>query len=318
MVQTGSDRERADGRLFPLDGSGALPMKSSAWCLGIIAWSLFPAPDAGADDGASRALILVGLPGDPAHDALFRDTAKRWKAWLVGPLGFAPENVRLLSGRASEQGIGDAPATRESIASEVESLRKKTLPGDRVWVLVLGHANLDDGHGFLHLPGPDLRDDEFAALFHGMVAREQVFWMTTPASGAFLGPLSRSGRIVVAATERSGEVNETEFPHALAEVAARPLARLDLDKDGKVSIREVFLATVEAVETRFQADKRAPTEHAQLDDDGDGVGTELQSDPKTPKPDGALASKTFLPIVAPKIPPKPPSRSENGTVPPRR
>ncbi len=300
-------------------------MKPSACYLGIIAWTLLLASKAGADDGpkpgSSRALIVVGLPGDSAHEALFRETAGRWKDWLVGPLGFPSGDVRLLSGLPDALGSGDAPATRESIAGEVESLRKKTSPGDRVWVFVLGHANLDDGHAFLHLPGPDLREDEFAAMFRGLVAKEQVFWMTNPASGAFLGPLSAKGRIVVAATERSGEVNETEFPHALAEVASRPVARLDLDKDGKVSIGEVFLATVEAVEARFQADQRAPTEHAQLDDDGDGVGTELQSERKTPKADGSLASKTFLPIVEPQGPPKPPSRSEHGTdrvVPPPR
>jgi hypothetical protein len=292
-------------------------MKSSAWCLGIIAWTLLLASKARADDGtlagSNRALIVVGLPGDSDHQALFGETAHRWKNWLVGPLGFPSGNVRTLSGRPDALGFGDAPATRESIAKEVESFRKQTLPGDRVWVFVLGHANFDDGHAFLHLPGPDLRDDEFAALFKGLVAKEQVFWITNPASGAFLAPLSSKGRIVVAATERSGEANETEFPHALAEVAIGPLARLDLDKDGKVSIHELFLATVEAVEARFKADRRAPTEHAQLDDDGDGVGTELQFDPKTPKADGALASKTYLPTVAPRTNPKPPSRSEHGT-----
>lgn len=300
-------------------------MKPSAWFLGIVAWSVLLAPAAGADDGATpgsnRALIVVGLPGDGAHEALFRETAGRWKAWLVGPLGFAPKGVRILSGTAKEPGIGDAPATRESIAREVEALRKEATPDDRVWVFVLGHANLDDGHAFLHLPGPDLRDDEFAALFRGLAAKEQVFWMTNPASGAFLAPLSKPGRIVVAATERSGESNETEFPHALAEVAARPTDRLDLDKDGKISIREIFLATVEAVEARFAADMRAPTEHAQLDDDGDGVGTELQSGKKAPRADGSLASKTFLPVVPPGTSPKPPTRSDHGTdraVPPPR
>jgi hypothetical protein len=300
-------------------------MRSPAWSLGIIAWTLLLASKAGADDGptpgTNRALLVVGLPGDSAHEALFRDAARRWKDCLVGPLGFPPGEVRTLSGLSDAAGIGGASATRESIAREVESLIKKTAPGDRVWVFVLGHANLDDGHAFLHLPGPDLREDEFAALFRGLVAKEQVFWLTTPASLAFLPPLSTGGRIVVAATERSGESNETEFPHALAEVLARPTARLDLDKDGKVSIREVFLATVEAVEARFRANERAPTEHAQLDDDGDGVGTELQSDPKVPRPDGALASKTFVPIVPPKGATKPPSRSEHGTdrvVPPPR
>jgi hypothetical protein len=305
---------------------GSPPMKPSAWCLGTIVSLLLVAPCTGDDvakQGTSRALIVVGLPGDPAHEALWRSTASRWKDWLVNSLGFAPGEVRVLSGPSggSSGGWGDAPATRESIEREVEAFGKKATADDRAWVFVLGHANLDDGHAFLHLPGPDLRDDDFATLFRGLAAKEQVFWMTNPASGAFLAPLSAAGRIVFAATEPSGEVNETEFPHALAEVAGWPREGLDIDKNEKVSVFELFLATVAMVERRFKADKRAPTEHAQIDDDGDGIGSEQGGDLKSAKPDGALAGKTFLPIGPAKTPTTKPARSEHGTdrvVPPPR
>ena len=300
-------------------------MKLSALVLASLA-SILPADSSaggldGPSAGSSRALVIVGLPGDAEHDALFRATALRWKEWLIGPLGFPPSEVRILSPSSPPSGFGDAPSTRESIRREVEGLRQKSSPDDRLWVFVLGHANLEDGHAYLHLPGPDLDEVEFAALFRGLPGREQVFWMTTAGSGAFLAPLSSPGRIVVAATERVGESNETEFPHALAEVSRRPLARLDADKDGKVSVREVFVATSEAVEARFAADKRAPTEHAQLDDNGDGVGTEPKPLEKPTNPDGSLASKTHLRMQVPVETSKPPARRENGTdrsVPPAR
>jgi hypothetical protein len=269
----------------------------------------------------SRALIIVGLPGDSEHEALFKATAQAWKDWLTGPLGFPPDQVRVLSGPMAKDGSGRASSSRESIEREAESLRRRTGPDDRVWVFVLGHANLDDGHAFLHLPGPDLRDDQFAALFKGLTAREQVFWMTTAASGAFLPGLSSPGRIVVAATERSGESNETEFPHALADVIRKPPGLLDLDKDGKISIQELFGSTVDAVEARFASDTRAPTEHAQLDDNGDGVGTEVKPPEKPANPDGALASKTIVLKVESTSPKNPPARSEHGpnrVVPPSR
>ena len=290
-------------------------MKSSAVFLMILAWSSPPAGLArgldGAGAGSSRALIVIGLPGDVEHDFLFRSTASRWKEWLTGPLGFPAADVRVLSGASAGPGSGDAPATRESIGREVASLRERTRPGDRIWVFVLGHANLADGHAFLHLPGPDLRDDDFAALFRGLPGWEQVFWMTTAGSGCFLNSLSAPGRIVMAAAERTGETNETEFPHVLADVSRWSAARLDSDKDGKVSIREVFFATVEGVEARFAADKRAPTEHAQLDDNGDGVGTEPKPSEKPTNPDGSVASRTFLPIKTPTT--TPPARSEHGS-----
>jgi hypothetical protein len=249
---------------------------------------------------SGRALIVVGLPGDDEHEALFHRTARRWRDWLTGPLRFPADGVRILFGKSPKDDLGSGPATREAIKEEVEALKKALRPDDRLWVFVLGHANEDEGHAFLHLPGPDLRDDEFAALFRGLGCREQVFWLTTAASGWFVPPLAAKGRIVVAATERDKEFNETEFPHALADVSALPSARLDVDGDGRVSVWELFVRAVEAVQARFAEDKRAPTEHAQLDDDGDGLGVEAP-DPSAAKPDapkandGALAKKTFLP-----------------------
>ena len=64
-------------------------------------------------------------------------------------------------------------------------------------------------------------------------------WLTTAASGRFAPALSAPGRIVVAATEPDGETNETEFPLALAEVSLLPVEKLDLDRDGRVSVREI-------------------------------------------------------------------------------
>jgi hypothetical protein len=238
-------------------------------------------------------LIVVGLPGDSEHEALFRSTALRWRDWLTGPLGFAPGEVRVLWGAKAGSDFGDAPATRESVAKEAAGLVAKSKPEDRAWVFVLGHANLDDGgHAFLHLPGPDFRDDEFGALFRGLAAKEEVFWMTNAASGAFLPALSKPGRVVIAATSASGEANETEFPHALADVVdkADP-KKVDANGDGKISLQELFDSIVNEVNVRFAADNRAPSEHARLDDDGDGSGTESKSAEKAKNPDGAVASK---------------------------
>ncbi len=282
-------------------------------CLGVLVWSLTLAsvvmgqedPMGSTLPGVSRALIIVGLPGDPEHDALFRSTTQRWRDWLTSSLGFAPGEVRVLSGQAPDHGSSDAPSTRDSLRVEIAAIRKVLKPEDRLWVFVLGHANIEENHAFLHLPGPDLRDDEFAALFRGISCREQVFWMTMAGSGSFLPGLSAPGRVVVAATEATGEVNETEFPHALVDVARKPSGILDMNKDGQVSVQEVFLATVDSVESRFASDKRLPTEHARLDDNGDGVGTEPKDQHPPPNPDGALASRTFLPT--------PPIRSENGS-----
>ena len=250
------------------------------------------------------ALIVVGLPGDDDHATQFKDTALAWRKWLTGPLQFPAGGVRILFGDQGEPSLDAGPASRQAIAEEVATIQRTLAPDGRLWVFFLGHANVRGQHSFLHLPGPDLRDDELGALFKTLKCQEQVFWVTTPASGWFLAGLSTPGRIVITATTRDLEFNETEFPRALAEVSGKIASELDQNGDGKISVWEIFGRTSEAVDARFKADNRAPTEHALLDDNGDKVGTE-RPDParqdfpkeksvKRESQDGELAKKTFL------------------------
>jgi hypothetical protein len=264
-----------------------------------------PAKDA-APELRGQALILMGLPGDEEHEKLFADTARQWREWLIGPVGFKAADVRVLSGGAAKNDVLQGPANRETIEKEAARLRQTLRSGDRLWVFFLGHANFDGDHAWFHLPGPDLREDEIGKLFAGLPCREQVFWLTTAESGRFVKSLSAKGRIVIAATRAGGEDNETEFPQALSAVVARPLEALDVNKDGKLSVLELYYRVMAEVKARYAADKRLSTEHAQLDDNGDGVGAErpLVVEPGKqigPNDDGILSLGTILPY-----PSKPP------------
>jgi hypothetical protein len=293
---------------------------------------LLPSPPTSGDDSPpakqaapqlrGQALILMGLPGDEEHEKLFADTARQWRDWLTGPLGFRPADVRVLSGGAARGGVAQGPATRETIEKEAARLRRSLRAGDRLWVFFLGHANYDGEHAWFHLPGPDLREDEIGKLFAGLPCREQVFWLTTAESGRFVKSLSAKGRIVIAATRANSEDNETEFPQALSAVVARPLEDLDVNKDGKLSLLELYYRIMAEVRARYTADKRLSTEHSQLDDNGDGAGTERPLVPEPgkkigPADDGILSLTTILPYPTP--PPKEKSREQpQQNVPPRQ
>jgi hypothetical protein len=244
---------------------------------------------------------VAGIPGDTEHEALFAAVVKDWKDWLTNSLGFARSEVRILFGKDGRPGLAKGPATRETIEREVASLQKVLKPEDRLWVFFLGHGNYDGEHAYFHLAGRDLPAEEMGKRFAKLQCKEQAFWLTMSASGWMLRSLSAKGRIVISATLADEEYNEAEFPYALATVAKRPAAELDTNKDGKVSLLELYRHTVTEVNARFARDKRAPTAHAQLDDNGDGVGTE-QPSPEQPKgdkkpvPDGALAAVTYLPL----------------------
>jgi hypothetical protein len=286
---------------LPLVGLAILLSLAPAWGDGVP-----PASKEAAPELKGQALILVGLPGDEEHEKLFAATVKQWRDWLTGPLGFNPADVRVLSSGAGQRGDSNGAATRAAIEKEAARLKQSLRPTDRLWVFFLGHANYDGEHAWFHIPGPDLREDEVGKLFAGLQCREQVFWMTTAESGRFVKDLSAKGRIVIAATRAGGEDNETEFFQALSTVVQRPLEALDVNKDGKLSVLELYYRILAEVQIRYATDKRVPTEHAQLDDNGDGVGTErpLVAEPGKkigPGNDGVLSLNTILPY--PNLPP---------------
>jgi hypothetical protein len=232
--------------------------------------------------GTRRALILCGLPGDDDHRKLYAETVEKLFKALTERYGFAAREVWVRFGVEKQNGDGPALASsrglsnREGIETDVAELRRRLGPDDTLWVIVLGHAHLDGRRSHLNIPGPDLDDRAFGKLFEGLKAGEQVFMITTSASGFFLKPLSAPGRIVITATEADQEVNETLFPLALADVLASPPEGIDRDKDGSISVFELYLAVVTDVLNRYLTDENLPTEHALIDDNGDGHGSEPQ------------------------------------------
>ncbi len=261
-------------------------------------------------------MIVCGLPGDDEHRKLFAETVEKLHKAMTGRYGFAGSEVLVRFGVETQPGDGPALSAsrglsnREGIAADVEEMRKRLAPDDTLWVIVIGHGHYDGRHSYWNIPGLDLDGRAFAKLFEGLKAREQVFLITTAASGFFLKPMAAPGRIVITATEADQEVNETLFPLGLAEVLTKAPEGIDRDKDGKVSVFELYLAVVANVMQRYLDDELLSTEHAKLDDNGDGHGSELQesylppelggragqkAEPKIgPKDDGALASKTYI------------------------
>jgi hypothetical protein len=236
--------------------------------------------------GVRHALLVCGLAGDAAHRTLFAGTVETLFTGLKAHHGFATEKVTVLWSDAKAKDAGPAvlgsrgAATRETLAEAAAALAKAVQPEDALWVFVLGHAHYDGKNCWLNLPGPDMNQTEFANLFAGLQCTEQVFFMTTAASGFFVRPLFKPGRVVIGATEADREVNETIFPHKLAAVLAQaqPLPESDMDGDGRMSLLDVYLKATRETAQEYANEMLLATEHAQLDDNGDGRGTELQAD----------------------------------------
>jgi hypothetical protein len=253
-------------------------------------------PRAPAFGGTKRALILCGHPGDKAHRKPFAESVEKIRDALIERYQFAANDIHVQFGGPVADGEGPVlsgvggQSSREEIEAEAAELRKVLRPDDALWVIVIGHSHYDGKHSWFNIPGPDINQQEFGKLFAGLECREQVFFITIPASGYYIKPLAAKGRVVISATEADLEVNETLFPLALAEVLATPPepADLDVDHDGNLTLFDLYIAIAKNVAERYVSDEALPTEHSLIDDNGDGRGTEVQIDYLTEKQGGRL------------------------------
>lgn len=235
--------------------------------------------------GTKRAILLCGLSGDAAHHKLYSETVTKLHEGLTKRLGFVDADVQVYFGDESQESDSDliksaSRATREELEKSVTALRAKLQPDDALWVIVVGHSHYDGKHSWLNLPGPDIQQHEFARLFQGLSAAQQVFVLTAPTSGFYIKPLSAKGRVVISATEVDWETNETEFPHELARVLSSPpeSKEFDIDQDGAITLFDVYVTVARNLAQSYVEREFLATEHPLLDDNGDGRGTEVQLD----------------------------------------
>lgn len=214
-----------------------------------------------ASGDAATVLVVVGAPGTPEYGARFATWVDRWKQ-ASGKAG--ARFVALGTGPAPASAAGDRESVQAAISREARGG-----PGE-LWLVLVGHGTFDGRTPRFNLRGPDFTADELAAWL-APAKRPVVVIDATAASGPFLKPLSSADRVIVTATRSGREQNVTRLGGYLAEAIADPAA--DLDKDGQTSLLEAFLTASRRVESSFTEAGLLATEHALLDDNGDGLGT---------------------------------------------
>jgi hypothetical protein len=207
----------------------------------------------------THVLVITGVPGDDEH-------AQKFQKWATAFIDAAkkkeaiPEaNITFLSGQK---------AVKAGVEKAFADLASRAKAPDEVFVLLIGHGSFDGQTAAFNLPGPDLTASDYAKLLAKIAAERIVFVDTTSSSGAFLPALAGPGRIIVTATKTGGERNETDFPEYF--VAAFNDDAADRDRNGHVSIAEAFEYAKTKVVQAFQQKGLLLTEHAMLEDSGDG------------------------------------------------
>jgi hypothetical protein len=217
------------------------------------------APPALADPTAAAPdlLLVVGAAGSPEYGARFREAAARWQRTA----GRARASVRIIGQD------GGGPSDRQRLQAAIGQL---TAGPSALWLVFIGHGTYDGRTARFNLRGPDVSAPDLAAWLKP-VSRPLVFVNAASASAPFLRAITGPGRVVVTATKTGGEVSAPRFGGAFAEAIGD--TRADLDRDGGVSVLEAFLHASKRVEATFAEEGLLASEHALLEDNGDGLGT---------------------------------------------
>jgi hypothetical protein len=231
-------------------------------------------------------LVISGIGGESYYSSLFQ----RWSADMAqvatAHAGVEPEQVIRLSEDPQQTPV---LSTKANILDAIADLSETTRPGDVVVVMLVGHGTARERKALFNIPGPDLSADELAEALEPLSNRTLAVVNTTPASASYVEALSAPGRIVITATAAKAENQHTRFGGQFVTAFAKAAA--DSNKDGSVSFLEAFNHARRETERAYEREGRLLTEHAQLDDNGDGIGTRV---PERDSADGALAATVHL------------------------
>ena len=215
------------------------------------------APDASTD--RATVVIVVGAAGESEFGSNFVRQAGLWEK-----AGKAADCRTITLGLGDAGRTNDCEQLRQTLEAEPKAGRGE------LWLVLIGHGTFDGKEAKFNLRGPDLPATNLA-LWLKPIQRPLAVINTASSSAPFLNQLSATNRVIITATRSGNEQNYTRFGQFLSESIADPHA--DLDKDGQVSLLEGFLMASRRVAEFYKLEGRIVTEHALLDDNGDGLGS---------------------------------------------
>ena len=211
------------------------------------------------DQPAAIPIVLVmGAGGTPEYEQQFAEWVDRW---LVV--------AERCEATVTQVGRGESESNdRDRLKSTIEQLELESpVP---VWIVLIGHGTYANTVAKFNLRGPDVSAAQLADWLKPL-KRTVVVVDCASSSGPFINRLSGPNRVIVTATKSGIEQNFSRFGKYFAEAVGS--AESDLDHDDEVSVHEAFLKASAGVRQFYDAEARISTEHALIDDNGDGKGT---------------------------------------------
>jgi hypothetical protein len=211
-------------------------------------------------------VVVLGAPGDDEYATAFHNWAEAWRlAANEASADFTLIGEPRAEADDDSDAADDRTRLRQLLAQRAEQTDEATF-----WLILIGHGSYDGTTAKFNLRGPDVSAKELAEWLEP-IKTPLALINCASASAPFINAAVAPGRVVIAATKSGYELNFARFGKYLAEAIADP--RADLDKDDQVSLLEAYLTACRGVTEFYDGEQRLATEHALLDDNGDGLGT---------------------------------------------
>jgi hypothetical protein len=210
-------------------------------------------------DDRPTVIVVAGAPGETDFATVFDGEIKTWTSVCTQA---GAKQITLGSDTPG------APPDHDRLQQALDA-EPKDGP-EELWIVLVGHGTFDGKEAKFNLRGPDVSATELA-LWLKPFKRPVAVIDTSSASAPFLTKLAGPNRVVVTSTRSGFEQNYARFGRFFAEAIADP--KSDLDKDGEVSLLEAFLSAARRTTEFYKTEGRLATEHALVDDNGDGLGT---------------------------------------------
>ncbi len=223
-------------------------------------------------------MIINGAGGEPEYAKQFEQWTTQLNSVLSERYGFDTKQIKVLN---------ETRATAEEVKNTFNALKSQLDANNILFVFLIGHGSYDGKESKFNLVGPDLSATDYNAMLSSLPTRRVVVFNMSSASGEFIKSLAAKGRIVITATRSGQETNATRFAGFF--IAALTATDADTDQDGHTSVLEAFVYANRLTEDFYKRAGRLASEHALIDDNGDGVGHD-----KLEAGEGLLARATYL------------------------
>jgi hypothetical protein len=249
-------------------------------CLMLVCLSRIQAQEKQTPSQRAAELILVqGAPGEPEYEEKFGEEARFWRE------ACAQAGIHVTE-------IGQDERAAEALAAALKQTAQRK--EGQLWLVLIGHGTYDGREAKFNLRGPDITPRQLAEWCLP-IQRELVLIHGGSASAAFLPAMAGKGRVIVTGTKSADEIYYARFGGYFAKAIAGDLAA-DLDQDRQVTVLEAFRQASRLAADFYEKEERIATEHALIEDNGDGTGTRAETFTTSPEEakDGARARQIAL------------------------